>query len=187
MKLISNKNYNSTLSYFVGVDFPNKWEIDNPAIYYEVKDENNEFVVVPLFKLMSQSKYLLFKVADGINYKLYTSDWNQYFDQGIRIYFYDYLNYKKEDVLKNQNYIYTNDNTSNQVSFEFQFPTYILMKISPTNEYSLNRNYYIYFSNPTLQFDYSDHWVRDLKRVDGKSWNYNGKVNNLKSLSLINR
>lgn len=189
MKLITNKDYDSIMTYFVGIDYPDGWTIENPAVYHEVKSGNQHYVKVPSFQLISQSKYLLFYAEANIDYMMYSSDYDKYFDSNFKIYFYNYLNYNLEDMNNNINYIYHWEYENNNYNpvFKFDYSTFILMKIVPVYEYSLNRNLNIYFSNPPLEFDYSDHWIRDLQRVDGKSWNYNGKVNYLKSLSLINR
>jgi hypothetical protein len=57
MKILTNKNYNSILSYFPGVDYPfgdsNSWSLDNPAVYFKVKDNKENKVELPEFTMES--------------------------------------------------------------------------------------------------------------------------------------
>jgi hypothetical protein len=56
MKLIRNTNYKNIETYFPGIDHPNSWTLDNPAIYNYVKSidlNNNDYVLLPSFSYMS--------------------------------------------------------------------------------------------------------------------------------------
>ena len=190
IKLIKNKKFDSNFSYFCGIDYPNMWTLENPAVYHVIKNLNNQ-IVVPYFSLMSQCKYLLFKVEGGIDYKLY-------FEGGdcVQLYFYDYLDFQYDDVEKNNNYLLnfyqpqyqsSYDYYHYYYSFSFDNPTFILMKIVPKQQYLLQYNLKFWFNNIPLQFDYSSHWERDYNKVLGESWDCNGKINALSSLQQINR
>ena len=70
MKLLTNKHYNSIFTYFPGIDFPNAWTLENPAVFHYVKDNNYNRVLLSKFTLMSDAKYLLFKAERNINYAI---------------------------------------------------------------------------------------------------------------------
>jgi len=61
MKLLTNKDYETIFVYFPGIDFPNLWTLENPAVYHKVKSKDKEEVILSKFVLLSDEKYLLFK------------------------------------------------------------------------------------------------------------------------------
>lgn len=199
MKILTNKNYNSILSYFPGVDYPsgdsNSWSLDNPAVYFYVKDNIENKVELPKFTMKSQAKYLLFKTYGKVEYQVFISSRNVFCNGNLKAYFYDYLDFLKVDVQKSQNYLYqfdippiieSSDEIKQFYDFSFDFPTYILMKIVCNNQESLNKNFTLNFNHPFLQFNYEAHWIRDWgKKVEGKAWNTNGKLNSSNSLFYL--
>lgn len=197
MKLLTNKNFESIFSYFPGIDYPNAWTIDNPAVYHYVKDGNNQRVILSKFTMLSQEKYLLVKAQGGVNYKITASftNNNYSYQNGVKFFIYDYLNYWKDDVLKNKNalkqFVITNGIDS---CFSFNNPRYLLIKIMPNNQsvlssYNSNQKRVILsFNNKFIEFDYSTHWIRDwVNRVDGTTWGINGKLNSSNSLYYLNK
>lgn len=189
MKLISNKNYDSIKAYLAGVDFPNKWTIDNPAIFHQARTGKTQtYICSPSCNYMLDYKYLLLKFDGQIEYKIYSNESSKKWNHDFQLFFYDYLNYLKSDVLNQKKYIYcSSDETKDYLFLKFDNPMYVLIQIVPYSQNALNNGCPFYFSNTLLEFDYSDHYVRDLNRIDGTSWHFNGKVNSPPRLSLINR
>ena len=200
MKLLTNKNYNSIFIYFPGVDYPNAWTLENPAVYHYVKDVNYNKITVN--NLTVQGKYLLFKAQGGIKYRVDAQSNNNqiYYSNSLKAYLYDYFNYSKQDVLNNVRYIKefvipsTSNSDSKESEFSFNQSTYVLMKILPNNETALpeknnpEKSFNVFFNNSFLQFDYHAHWIRDwVNRVDGTTWNINGKLNTANSLFYLNK
>ena len=195
MKLIRNNEYDDIYTYFPEVQYPNGWTLESPAIYSFVKQGDNiENVSIPVFRTLDQSpKYLLFKVQGGVHYDLTLVNGGEYIYSYnfYDIYFYDYLNYYIEDVNNNSNYIshYILGNNQESNAFPvmklfFQYPTYVLMKINHYQDTALNTNFTINFSQPTLEFDYSSHYIIDwMNKIPGNNWAYNGKVNSFNSFS----
>lgn len=198
MKLLTNKHYNSIFTYFPGIDFPNAWTLENPAVFHYVKDNNYNRVLLSKFTLMSDVKYLLFKAERNINYAISAQSFNSnyyYYNNNLKVSFYDFLSFSKSDVEKDKNAIKNFVIKSNYDNyFSFTYPTYILMKITPNNEDALSKHnstekrYYLYFNNNLLQFDCNSHFIRDwTKKIDGTTWNVNGKLNSSNSLYYLNK
>lgn len=199
MKLLTNKDYNSIFVYFPGIDFPAAWTLDNPAVYHYIKERSENRIIIT--NLTMQGKYLLFKAQGGIKYSLYaSSNTSQYYSDSLKGYFYDYLNYSKDDVIYNVNFLKqfvipsNNYDDEKKVEFSFNQSTYVLMKILPNNETALpesnkpTKSFNIYFNNLFLQFDYTSHWIRDwVNRVDGTTWDISGKLNTSNSLYCLNK
>lgn len=200
MKLIRNTNYNNIETYFPGIDHPNSWTLDNPAIYNYVKSidlNNNDYILIPSFSYMSQEKYLLFKLQGGVHYNISYSN-NYYPYPYFHLYLYDFLDYDILDVKENVNFIkyiyfgHNNYQQNIQSNFDlfFDYPTYVLMKICPCDSNSLNKSIKLIFSQPALDFDYSTHIIIDwMHKVEANKWSYTGKVNSFNSLydqNLIN-
>jgi hypothetical protein len=152
MKLLQNKNKDSIFVYFPGIDYPNQWTLDNPAVYHCVKESNSNSIVLPQFTFLSEAKYLLFKVDGEVKYSFFITYLNNnYYRSNLKAFFYDYLNYFKTDVEDSVNFmsefiippIYQSMNTINTYDFYFKYPKYILMKIVPCDEDALSKNFVI--------------------------------------------
>lgn len=200
MKLLTNKSYNSIFVYFPGIDFPNAWTLENPAVYHYVKVNDMQRVVLSKFTFLSQAKYLLFKAQTGVNYKLYASSLNSqqyYYYNNLKVFFYDYLDYFKDDVERNEKALkqfVISSSFQQDEGFSFPYAKYILMKIVPNNEgaltkgNSVQKKFALNFNSKFLQFDYNSHWIRDWsQRVDGTTWNVSGKLNSSNSLYCLNK
>lgn len=192
MKLIRNTECENILSYFPGVDYPNSWTLENPAVYSEVYTDQNKVIIdIPSFNYLNQVKYLLFKVQGGVNYNINLLESNRLPYQLYNIYFYDYLHFDINDINNNENYFYyyklgyehSDLQTTDRMEIYFDYPKYVLMKITPIKEDSLKRKVKIQFSQQTLQFDYSAHYIIDWsEKVNGNCWSYTGKINTFNNL-----
>lgn len=193
MKLIRNTKHKNIETYFPGIDYPNSWTLDNPAIYNYVKStdlNNNDYINVPQFSYMSQEKYLLFKLQGGVHYNISYSN-THYPYPCFHLYLYDFLDYDILDIKENVNfikYVYLGEksyqpNIQSDFDIFFDYPTYILMKICPYDSDALNKSIKLFFSQQTLDFDYSTHIIIDwMHKVEANTWSYTGKVNSFNSL-----
>lgn len=200
MKLIENiSTDNTVLSYFPGVDQPNKFTSQNPAVFHKVYQKNDEYsyVNIPKFiNISEQPKYLFVKLDAQINYQIFIEQSNGS-NYSFQIIAFDYLSCLLQDINNDTNYffdqnvgmIYQNYNyKEKRINLCLEKPLLLLLKIKILNNNSTNSIIKLCFSNPPIEFDYSAHWVRNWQnKINGNSWDFTGKINNLLDLKSLNR
>lgn len=192
MKLISNKNFSTVLSYFPGVDYVNEWTEENPAIYYKILHQLQwvDYVIIPSFvNITSDDKFLLFRLDKDASCFLFSDEQNYILD----IELYDYADYIYNNTQSKPSVPFLRGSIGKQnvIFINLDNPKTILAKISVNQQqyyYGEITSTNLYFSNKTMQFDYSSHWVRQWQnRIDGNYNDISGKINDNIKISQIER
>lgn len=187
MRLISNTGYDDVFVYFPGIDEPGGWTLAEPAVYHVVRQSSGEVRVPGFFNISDDPKFLVFKAQGEMDYYLSLSDGHLHADA------YDFLHSSMSDVLSGANPMVSGiigyyEYSDNSLYLRFDTPCVVIIRLSPVDDGSLQRDSRLLFSNEPLEFAYDAHWIIDwAKRIDGSCWDVNGKVRYCKALSGTGR
>ena len=207
MRILQNSEYDSPLVYFHGIQYPNMWTVENPAVYQSICVKNSstgkETIRVPGFLSMSESPlYLAFMAFPDTSYIISEVSTTE---KEMRLELFDMLTTTK-NILETDDYINaTEENHSencikyghikhteeNSISFHFSlsYPTLCVARITPVSYESLFsaqdeiRHMTWQFNDPPPEMDLNAGYRIDVQhRIKSHSYGANGKLPVSKSL-----